>query len=208
MDLRQAELTRSSASATPRAHHAVCCSGASPRCTKPHACALETTLWAEDWSGTVEFLSVVDGDVRNSGWSAIARFPTTTWSPTKPAQLSPDSALLVCQTVQSRIPIAVAARTTAWRGDAPLQADVRFVDEPRRTGHDLLVHLDAGDSVTVEKMAAIFTGRDHAIAEPGDGAARLAGPAGPLRRVARRPHPGVVAPVSGSTSTSTKTRTP
>ena len=33
----------------------------------PHACALETTVFAEDWSGTVEFLSMIDGDVRNCG---------------------------------------------------------------------------------------------------------------------------------------------
>jgi trehalose/maltose hydrolase-like predicted phosphorylase len=88
-------------------------------------------------------------------------------------ELSSGSALLECQTVQSRIPIAVSARTTAWRGNAPLAAEVRFVDEPRRTGHDLVVALEAGDSVTVEKIAAIFTGRDHAISEPGDAAARL-----------------------------------
>jgi hypothetical protein len=45
--------------------------------------------------------------------------------------------------------------------------------EHRRVGHDLVVSLEAGESVTVEKVAAIFTGRDHAISEPGDAAARL-----------------------------------
>ncbi len=173
MDLRQAELTRE-----------LRFRDSSGRTTKviqrriaamhlPHACALETTLWAEDWSGTVEFLSLIDGDVRNSGVQRYQALSDDHLVATETRELSSDSALLVCQTVQSRIPIAVAARTTAWRGDAPLSADVRFVDEPRRTGHDLVLHLDAGESVTVEKMAAIFTGRDHAIAEPGDAAARL-----------------------------------
>ena len=71
------------------------------------------------------------------------------------------------------MPIAVAARTTVWRGDAPLIADMRFVEEPRRTGHDLVVGVDAGQSVTVEKMVAVFTGRDPAISEPGAAAQRL-----------------------------------
>ena len=79
----------------------------------------------------------------------------------------------MCETVQSRVPIAVAARTTVWRGDAPLIADMRFVEEPRRTGHDLVVGVDAGQSVTVEKMVAVFTGRDPAISEPGAAAQRL-----------------------------------
>ena len=175
MDLRQAELAREfrfrdSAGRTTRvlqrriaAMH------------MPHACALETTLWAEDWSGTVEFMSMIDGDVRNSGVERYRTLSDDHLVATETRELSPDSALLVCQTVQSRVPVAVAARTTVWRGDAPLAAEVRFVDEPRRAGHNLAVALDAGESVTVEKMAAIFTGRDHAIAEPGDAAGRLLG---------------------------------
>jgi trehalose/maltose hydrolase-like predicted phosphorylase len=173
MDLRQAELTRefrfrdSSGRTTKVIQRRIAAMH------MPHACALETTLWAEDWSGTVEFLSLIDGDVRNSGVERYRALSDDHLVATGTRELSANSALLVCQTVQSRIPIAVAARTSAWRGEAPLAADVRFVDESRRTGHDLTVHLDAGESVTVEKMAAIFTGRDHAIAEPGDAAARL-----------------------------------
>ncbi len=139
----------------------------------PHACALQTTLWAEDWSGTVEFLSMIDGDVRNSGVQRYRALSDDHLVATTTRELEPGSALLVCQTVQSRIPIAVAARTTAWQGEAPLAAEMRFVDEPRRTGHDLVLELQAGESVTVEKVSAIFTGRDHAISEPGEAAARL-----------------------------------
>ena len=139
----------------------------------PHACALETTVFAEDWSGTVEFLSMIDGDVRNCGVERYRALSDDHLVATSTRELSNDSVLLVCQTVQSRIPIAVAARTTVWRGDAPLAAEVRFVDEPRRAGHSLTVTVDAGESVTVEKAAAIFSGRDHAISEPGDAAARL-----------------------------------
>jgi alpha,alpha-trehalase len=54
-----------------------------------------------------------------------------------------------------------------------LAAQIRYVDEPRRAGHSLIVEVDAGESVTVEKTAAIFSGRDHAISEPGEAATRL-----------------------------------
>lgn len=173
IDLRRAELTREFRFRDPAGRTTRVLQRRIAAMHKPHSCALETTLWAEDWSGSVEFLSLIDGDVRNSGverYRALSSdhlVATTTW------ELSPDSALLTCQTVQSRIPIAVAARTTAWRGDAPLPADVRFVDEPRRAGHDMVVELEPGQSVTVEKMAAIFTGRDYAISEPAEAAARL-----------------------------------
>ena len=173
MDLRQAELTREFRFRDPSGRTTKVLQRRIAAMHLPHACALETTLWAEDWSGTVEFLSLIDGDVRNSGVQRYAALSDDHLVACETRELSVDSALLVCQTVQSRIPIAVAARTTAWRGETPLTADVRFVDEPRRTGHDLVVGLGAGESVTVEKMAAIFTGRDHAIAEPGAAAARL-----------------------------------
>jgi trehalose-phosphatase len=173
MDLRRAELTREFRFRDPSGRTTKVIQRRIAAIHLPHACALETTLWAEDWSGTVEFLSVIDGDVRNTGVQRYQALSSDHLVATATRELSSGSALLECQTVQSRIPIAVSARTTAWRGNAPLAAEVRFVDEPRRTGHDLVVALEAGDSVTVEKIAAIFTGRDHAISEPGDAAARL-----------------------------------
>ncbi len=173
MDLRQAELTREFRFRDPAGRTTRVVQRRIAAMHLAHACALETTLWAEDWSGTVEFLSMIDGDVRNAGVERYRTLSDDHLVATSTTELSGDSALLVCETVQSRIPIAVATRTTVWRGDTPLNAEVRFVDEPRRTGHDLVVRVDAGESVTVEKMAAIFTGRDHAISEPGDAAARL-----------------------------------
>ncbi len=173
MDLRQAELYREFRFRDPGGRT---CKVAQRRIAAmhlPHACALETTIWAEDWSGTIEFLSMVDGDVRNSGVERYRALSDDHLVATTTRELSANAVLLVCQTVQSRIPIAVAARTTLWRGEEPLRLDSRFVDEPRRVGHDYVVSMSPGDSVTVEKMAAIFTGRDHAIAEPGDAAERL-----------------------------------
>lgn len=173
MDLRQAELTREFRFRDPAGRTTGVLQRRIAAMHAPHACALQTTVWAEDWSGTVEFLSMIDGDVRNSGVERYRALSDDHLVATETRELTSDSVLLVCQTVQSRIPIAVAQRTTVWRGDAPLPAQSRFVDEPRRAGHDLVVDLNAGESVTVEKIATIFTGRDHAISEPGDAATRL-----------------------------------
>ena len=173
LDLRQAELTREFRFRDPAGRTTTVTQRRIAAMHLPHACALETTLWAEDWSGTIEFLSTIDGDVRNCGVERYRDFSGDHLVATTTRELSPGSALLMCETVQSRVPIAVATRTTVWRGDAPLVADISFADEPRRTGHDVVAHVDAGQSVTVEKMAALFTGLDPAISEPGDAAARL-----------------------------------
>lgn len=175
MDLRHAELTREFRFRDPSGRTSRVVQRRIAAMHLPHACALETTVWAEDWSGTIEFCSVVDGDVRNNGVERYRAFSDDHLVVTTTRELSENSSLLVCETVQSRIPIAVAARTTLWRGNTPLGAEGRFVTGDRRVGHDFVVDVVPGESVTVEKMAAIFTGRDDAISEPGDAAARLLG---------------------------------
>ncbi len=173
MDLRQAELTREFRFRDAAGRTSAVVQRRIAAMHLPHACALETTVTAEDWSGTIEFLSVIDGDVRNNGVQRYRDFSDDHLLVVTARELSADSALLVCETVQSRVPIAVATRTTLWRDGLAVPAESRFVDENRRVGHDFLVSLTAGESVSVEKMAVVFTGRDHAISDPGDAAVRL-----------------------------------
>jgi trehalose/maltose hydrolase-like predicted phosphorylase len=173
MDLRQAELTREFRFRDAAGRTSTVVQRRIAAMHLPHACALETTVTAEDWSGTIEFLSVIDGDVRNNGVQRYRDFSDDHLLVVTARELSADSVLLVCETVQSRVPIAVATRTTLWRDGLAVPAESRFVDENRRVGHDFLVSLTAGESVSLEKMAVVFTGRDHAISDPGDAAVRL-----------------------------------
>ena len=178
IDLRQAELTREFRFRDPAGRTSRVLQRRIAALHTPHACALETTIWAEDWSGSIEFLSLIDADVRNSGVQRYRAFSDDHLVATTTRALGADSCLLVCETVQSRVTIAVAQRTTLWRGESPLQAPASLVTEERRVGHDVVVEISPGESVTVEKMAAIFTGYDTAISEPGDAAARLLGTLG------------------------------
>ncbi|BBY62221.1 trehalose-phosphatase [Mycolicibacterium helvum] len=173
LDLRQAELTREFRFRDSSGRTSRVVQRRIAAMHLPHACALETTIWAENWSGTIEFLALIDGDVRNSGVERYRDLASDHLVATTTEELSPNSTLLVCETVQSRVPIAVAARTRVWRSTAQLETDGTFVDEHRRCGHDYVVTISAGESVTVEKIATTFTGRDHAISDPGDAARRL-----------------------------------
>ena len=99
-----------------------------------HVCALQTTMVAEDWSGTIEFRSLIDAAVSNSGVERYrALSPATASAATRTAEISNDSVLVDVQTVQSRIPIAVAARTTVSRGDQPVAARFLRRRHPRWT---------------------------------------------------------------------------
>ena len=137
-----------------------------------HVGALETTIVAEGWSGTVEVRSTVDGNVRNSLVERYHDLANDHLGSVETQELSDDSVLLTAQTTQSQIPVAVAARTVVWRNGSPAPARRELVDKPGEIGHDIAVELSPGQSLTVEKVVTIFTGRDVATSEPAANAAR------------------------------------
>lgn len=145
---------------------------------QPHLFAMRTTLGAENWSGTVEFSSLLDGGVQNT---MVERYRSLSSAHlTAPAidEIGSDSVLLRTETSQSRIAIAVAARTTVWCADARADAQYAVVADGDRGGHNVAVELTTGRSVTCEKVATVFTGRDNAISEPASAAQQYLDAAG------------------------------
>ncbi|MGO8853302.1 trehalose-phosphatase [Mycobacterium sp.] len=137
---------------------------------QPHVLAMQTIVGAENWSGTVEFRSLVDGTVQNTMVERYRSLSSAHLTATMIDEVGRDSVNMRTRTSQSRIAIAVAARTTVWCGDAPADARYAIVREGDRGGHDIQVALSAGQSVTCEKVATLFTGRDPAVSEPASAA--------------------------------------
>ncbi len=139
----------------------------------PHVGAIQTTVHAEDWSGRLEFRSLVDGDVENAGVDRYRDLSSRHLAVAELRELSDDSVLLVAETVQSKVGIAVGVRHTLRRDDdAQLSADKTMVKEDLRIGHDIAVDVASGQSVTLEKVATVFTSRDHGVSEPAVAAER------------------------------------
>ncbi len=145
---------------------------------EPHLCALETAVTAENWSGTAIFRSAVDGSVSNDLVARYRELSHTHLETVSARQLSAESVLLETRTTQSAIPIATAARGTLHRDGVKLRPATELIDGDGRIGHDHSVAMDAGDTVVLEKVAVIATGRDHAVSAPGDAAARWLDTAG------------------------------
>lgn len=133
---------------------------------EPHLLAMQTTLVAENWSGTVEFRSLLDGGVGNTMVERYRSLSSRHLTSSTIDEFADASVILRTETSQSRIAVAVAARTTVWCDDIRAAAHYTTVAEPDRGGHDIQVALAAGQSVCCEKIAAVFTGRDNAISEP------------------------------------------
>ncbi|CRK51215.1 putative enzyme [Rhodococcus sp. RD6.2] len=138
----------------------------------PHVCALETTIIAENWSGTVELRSAINGAVHNSLVDRYRDLRSDHLERVEGTELSLDSVLLTAQTNQSHVPLATAARTTTWSAGKRYACQYRWLHSDGMVGHDITFDIAVGQAVTVEKAVTLFTGRDRAVSHPGDEAAR------------------------------------
>lgn len=138
----------------------------------PHVGALKTTVVAEDWSGTIEFRSTLDGNVTNSLVERYRDLANVHLDSAVMQEISTNAVLLTMQTTQSRTPVAMAARNTVWRDGKPVPATFERYEQDAEIGHDIAVHLASGDAVTLEKVVTVYTGRDVATSEPGVDAQR------------------------------------
>lgn len=137
-----------------------------------HVAALETTIVAEDWSGAIEIRSTLDGNVRNGLVERYRDLASNHLQGLEKRVLSENSVLLAVETNQSKIPVALAARTSVWWGDLPAPATYRLLDEQFEIGHEIFAELDEGKALTVEKIVTLVTGRDVATSHPATGAER------------------------------------
>jgi alpha,alpha-trehalase len=131
-----------------------------------HVAALETTLVAEDWSGTVTVRSGLDGLVRNAGVARYRGLRGDHLVPLTAESVGPEAIRVEVETRDSHVRIAEAARTRVRSDDDPIEASRRTVLRRGFAAHDLTFRLEAGTPVTVEKLVALSTSRDPAVYEP------------------------------------------
>lgn len=131
-----------------------------------HQAALEWTVTAENWSGSVEVVSALDGRVTNGGVARYDELEGRHLDPVSPRTFGPEIIALHVETRQSNIYIAQAARTRVFRG--PDQVDVsRDLYQMEDYIQQVVgFAVDQGVPTRIEKLVAFYTSRDRAINEP------------------------------------------
>ena len=131
-----------------------------------HQAAIEWTLTAENWSGSVEVVSALDGRVTNGGVARYRQLEGRHLDPVSPRTFGPEVIALHVETRQSNIYVAQAARTCVFRGDEPLKVDRSLYQMEDYIQQVLRFDLLEGEPVRVEKLVSLYTSRDRAINEP------------------------------------------
>jgi trehalose/maltose hydrolase-like predicted phosphorylase len=167
LDLRRAVLTRSLRARDPAGRVTSVTQRRFVDMAQPHLAALEITIVSENWSGPIELRSALDGTVTNSGVARYRGLRGDHLVAGDQGELGDGRIYLQVQTRQSRVSIAEAARTTVTLGGRPLPGDPSLREARAFVAHGFSAEMTPGERLTVEKVVALHTSRDHAISEPG-----------------------------------------
>jgi trehalose/maltose hydrolase-like predicted phosphorylase/beta-phosphoglucomutase-like phosphatase (HAD superfamily) len=130
-----------------------------------HLAGLETSFVGENWSGTMQVRSGLDGRVVNAGVRRYRDLNSDHLRLLHAGEADADTVELQVETLQSQVRVALAARTRLLRDGRAAEADRRLVAEPGLVAHELTFDLEEGRPATVEKVVALYTSRDRAISE-------------------------------------------
>lgn len=153
---------------------------------QPHLAAMKTLIKAENWTGSIEVCSALDGRVENTGIERYLALNNRHLRPLKAESLSDDDMWLSVETSQSCISIAQAATTRFWHDYQPIYLKPQVVQKKGYIGHHYTTEIDARTPLHIEKVVSLFTSRDHAMSEPGSEARKAVAEAVPFRMLARR----------------------
>lgn len=129
-----------------------------------HLAALQTTFEAENWSGPLQVRSSLEGRVANRNVAEYRLLADQHLQAVNGKEIDGETVLLDMVTSQSRLHVAMAARTRVYEGDRTLTAPRHLLaEDPAQVGHELDLTLHEGRPVIVEKVIAVATSRDRAV---------------------------------------------
>lgn len=132
-----------------------------------HIAAIHWSLTPENWSGSLEICSALDGNVINDNVPRYRELESRHLKPATTEKIGDNAIFLLAETRQSRILMAQAARTSLYQGERQLTP---LISTNQREGYIeqlLRVDVEEGTTYTLEKVVGIYSSRDRAISHPG-----------------------------------------
>ncbi len=143
-----------------------------------HLAAIELTITAENWSGPLEVRSALDGRVGNTGVPRYHDLRGDHLVPLGTRRVGEDGVELRVRTRQSEIQMAQAARTRGFLADVRLPVERETLEQDGYVEQMLRFDVAEAHPARIEKIVAIHTSRDRAIADCAYQAAKVVAEAG------------------------------
>ena len=167
LDLRQGVLTRTFVLTDPEGRRTRIAQRRFVHMGNPHAAGLQTTFLPENWSGSMHVESGLDGRIINAGVARYRKLNSRHLEPVEAEFLNNDSMYLEVETTQSRVRVAIAARTVVRLDGERPETHPTQIEEPGFVAQAYDFDVVEGVPTTVDKVIALFTSRDHGISEAG-----------------------------------------
>ena len=165
LDLKQGILTRALHVRDPQGRETRLCYRRFVSQADPHLAGISLSLTPENWTGRLHIRSALDGRVRNAGVKRYQQLRSDHLDALLSQPIGEDGIALVVRTDQSQLTIAQAARTQLFRQATGVTLECTTQTAPGYVAQDMAVTVAPGETVTVEKIAALFTSRDPAVSE-------------------------------------------
>lgn len=133
---------------------------------EPHLAAVEWTITPEGWSGLLWVRSTLDAEVENRNVAAHRELAGRHLRLLDAGEAAPGVCWLEVETTQSHVRVAQAVRTRVLVQGRPIQVSSLVQRSGARIHQDMEVEVTSDQETVVEKVVALYTGRDHAISEP------------------------------------------
>jgi len=133
---------------------------------QPRLAALCLELMPDGWEGAIELRSALDGSVTNGNWSQEAPGRRRLLGDIDGEDVG-GVLLLRTHLARSRVAVAVAARTVVSGAEVVAREVERRSD---MIAEHFVCRAGAGQTLRVEKVASVRTGRDAVVFDPGDAA--------------------------------------
>ena len=130
-----------------------------------HFAGQQVTVTAENWSGSVIVRAAIDGRIANAGVPRYRPFDGQHLRALE-AVVMGDTMLLEVETTQSRLHIVEVSRVRFYGAEKTIEVDRTVIGKPSYIAQQVEIEVARGASVTTEKIVALFTSRDKAIADP------------------------------------------
>ncbi len=165
IDLRQGILTRTLHVRDPQGRETRLCYRRFVSLADPHLAGISLTLTPGNWTGGLHIRSALDGRVRNAGVKRYQQLRSDHLEAFLSQPIGEEGIALLVRTNQSQITIAQAARTQFFRQSAVVTPERTTETANGYVVQDMALTVAPGETLTIEKIVALFTSRDRAIAE-------------------------------------------
>ncbi len=165
LDLKQGVLTRMLHVRDPQGRETRLCYRRFVSLADPHLAGISLSLTPENWAGRLHIRSGLDGRVRNAGVKRYQQLRSDHLEALLSQPIDEEGMALLVRTNQSQLTSAQAARTQIFRQSTDITPERTTQTETGYVAQDMAVTVAPGETVTIEKIVALFTSRDRAVSE-------------------------------------------